>query len=82
MNRYTVYTRPGCQYCTFAKEALTLVGAVVDEVDADGSMYYNDTYVAKGDRKVPKIWVDGDIEIGGYGDLVDHLLALEYGEER
>ncbi len=75
--RFTVYTRPGCQYCTLAKEALSLVGAVVDEVDADSSMYYNDTYVSKGIRQVPKIWLDGDTEIGGYGDLVDYLLDNE-----
>ena len=77
--RYTVYTRPGCQYCTFAVEALGLVGAVIDTVDADSSMYYNETYAAKGVRQVPKIWLDGETEIGGYGDLVDYLLEQEYG---
>lgn len=68
---YTVRTKPGCTYCTQAKELLKQKGLPFEEELYGNSMMIEE-FVAEGFRTFPQIW-DGDHYIGGFDQLKIYL---------
>ncbi len=82
MAEVVIYTRPGCGYCTRAKQLLTSKGSEFTEYN----IWSKDEYMSDmrkrtgGANTVPQIFINGD-HIGGSDDLsmldrAGHLDAL------
>ena len=71
---YTIYSKPNCSYCAWAKDLLTSQGEQYTEFDITIEENYNVLVERLGfqPKTVPQIWVD-DRFIGGYDQLVEHL---------
>ena len=70
---YTIYGQPGCQYCERALEVAKGYGSYqyIDiSESASAQFYIKETLGAK---TVPQIFHD-DKHIGGYEDLLDHIV--------
>lgn len=72
MSHYIIKTRNNCQWCEKAKALMDDVGIAYEvqhhETDADFAGFR-----AAGFKTFPQIFCDGR-QIGGYSDLVAHLL--------
>lgn len=69
----TVYTRPGCPYCTRAKDLLTGKGVAFHEIDASATPELRAEMQQRSGRNTfPQIFV-GSVHVGG----CDDLFALE-----
>lgn len=76
-NEYTIYGTKDCYFCKEAKKLLELKGYPVNYMDAPSSLFFQNTFVSKGIRKVPQIFVteaSGERHIGGYEELVKELM--------
>lgn len=78
---YTIYSSPNCTYCEQAKKLLDMKGLPYNVMDASSSLYFQETFVKKGIRKVPQIFVtdDGPTDreerhIGGFEELMQELM--------
>jgi len=73
MATYIIKTRPSCEWCDKAKNLLVQVGETYPE-----QKHETDVEIAAfkhaGFNTFPQIFCDG-VLIGGYSDLVGHLLA-------
>jgi len=69
-----IYTRPGCGYCTAAKELLTRKKVTFTEFNiAENPAWRQEMYARAGQGATfPQIWI-GDSHIGG----CDNLYALD-----
>lgn len=79
MNKeYTIYGSSNCGYCDQAKKLLDLKELPYNYVDAPSSLYFQETFVKKGVRTVPQIFVnEGSLEerhIGGFEELLRELM--------
>lgn len=76
-----IYSRPGCIYCTKAKDLLKRKGFVYTEYNIDGVTVTKKSIeerIGDGTTKVntiPQIFFD-DKHIGGYVELVEHFANL------
>ena len=76
---YTIYGTPSCSYCDQAKRLLEMKGLPYTYMDAPSSLYFQKTFVDKGIRSVPQIFVN-DIEgtderhVGGFEELMKELM--------
>jgi len=82
MTKIIIYTRPGCGYCTLAKQLLGTKGKEFTEYNIwSKDEYMNDMRKRTGGANtVPQIFINGD-HIGGSDDLyaldrAGHLDAL------
>ncbi|MBV2141888.1 glutaredoxin 3 [Falsochrobactrum sp. TDYN1] len=65
----TVYTRPGCPYCTRAKELLTSKGVEFNEINAGTTPELRAQMRERSGRNTfPQIFV-GSVHVGGCDDL-------------
>jgi glutaredoxin len=74
---YTIYGTKDCHYCKEAKKLLELKGFPCNYMDAPSSLFFQETFVKKGIRKVPQIFVSeeaGERYIGGYEELVKEIM--------
>lgn len=75
---YTIYGTQGCYECTQAKKLLETKGLPLNYIDAPTSLFFQNTFVAKGIRKVPQIYVTdsegNEKHIGGYLELVREVM--------
>lgn len=67
-------SKPGCTYCTQAKELLK-VRALDFTEDARVTPEQQQAFIAEGHRTYPRVFID-DVLIGGFTELRDHLIAL------
>jgi glutaredoxin 3 len=77
MNEYTIYGTQDCHYCKEAKKLLDLKGLPYSYMDAPSSLFFQETFVKKGIRKVPQIFISeesGERHIGGYEELVKEVM--------
>ena len=77
MNEYVIYGAPECSYCEQAKRLLDMKKLPYTYMDAPSSTYFQETFVAKGIRKVPQIFVSelaGERHIGGFEELMKELM--------
>jgi len=77
-----IYTRPGCGYCTMAKQLLTAKGSQFTEYNIWSKDEYKQEMQSRsgGATTVPQVFINGD-HIGGSDDLyaldrAGHLDAL------
>ncbi len=71
----TIYTRPGCPYCTRAKALLTRKGVEFNEINAGATPELRAEMQARSGRNTfPQIFV-GPAHVGGCDDL--HVLEDE-----
>ncbi|WP_374828734.1 glutaredoxin 3 [Paenochrobactrum pullorum] len=65
----TIYTRPGCPYCTKAKALLSQKNVAFNEINAGGTPELRAEMQQKSGRNTfPQIFV-GDYHVGGCDDL-------------
>ncbi|UCD17846.1 MAG: glutaredoxin family protein [Candidatus Zixiibacteriota bacterium] len=66
MPKVTIYTKPGCPYCTAAKEHYTKGGIEFKEIDvyAVEGAKQEAIKLAKGKAMVPVIVEDGRVQVG------------------
>jgi glutaredoxin 3 len=71
MAQVTIYTRPGCGYCSRALSLLEQKGADFTEVHAGGDLEKRKEMIARsnGGSTYPQIFV-GDRHIGGCDDMM------------
>jgi len=70
MDRYEIYTRPGCIYCEKAKRLLKNNHIYFQEYDVYSHPLFMEQMKSRtGNRMYPQIFID-DVGIGGYDDLV------------
>ena len=77
MNEYVIYGAPSCSYCDQAKRLLDMKGLPYTYMDAPSSTYFQETFVNKGIRKVPQIFVSelaGERHVGGFEELMQELM--------
>lgn len=70
---YVIYSSPNCSYCEQAKKLLDLKELPYTVMDAGSSRYFQETFVAKGIRKVPQVFL-GDRHVGGFEELMGELM--------
>jgi glutaredoxin 3 len=65
----TIYTKPGCPYCAAAKEDMKKRGVKYTEFDVTADRRYAEEAVkhSSGNRIVPIIVTDGEVQIGFNG---------------
>lgn len=75
MAHYIIKTRPNCEWCDKAKALLTEIGETYTEqkheTDAEIAAFRH-----AGFKTFPQIFRDG-VLVGGYSELVGHLLSEE-----
>lgn len=66
MSKVTIYTKPGCPYCAAAKEHYKSLGVSYKEVDVFAGDGAKDEALrfSGGERKVPIIVEDGQVQVG------------------
>lgn len=70
MAHIEIYTRPGCGYCTSAKQFLKMKGKSFIEYDVMRDQKRLPELLARtSNRTFPQIFIDGE-SIGGFTDLV------------
>lgn len=75
-----LYTREGCVYCNRAKTLLDGNNIEYDEIEI-GKTITRDEVIAKFPNiKTLPIVTEDEILVGGYDQLVDHLLNKQYGK--
>ena len=69
MPNVTIYTKPGCPYCTAAKEHYTSKGVAFKEISVPGNAALIDEMLKLngGQRVVPTIVEDGNVTVGFNG---------------
>jgi len=72
MNSFTVFTQPGCPFCTKAIELLKLDGQAVNIVDINENPEAREKMVENGFKTVPQVYHNSD-HIGGYEALVQYM---------
>lgn len=72
MQEVIIYTKPGCPYCTSAKQLLARKGATFTEIDILREPARRSEMIgrAKGRSTVPQIFIGG-LHVGGSDDLHD-----------
>lgn len=72
---YTVIGRQNCQFCSLALEDLTAMGeyAIYHDITADSAM--KTLLLMAGFKTVPQVFSPEGQHIGGYTDLVEHLVS-------
>jgi glutaredoxin 3 len=82
MNYFTIYTKPGCAFCTKAKRLVEEKGDTFIEKDASEPDIRVEL-LAKfpGATMVPQIEVNADVLIGGYEQL-EEWYAIRAGAGR
>ena len=77
MKHIEIFTRPGCPYCTQAKQLLKQRGHTFEEHDVDlNPDKLREMLERSPQRTVPQIFIDG-VAIGGFTDLVKLNTTLE-----
>ncbi len=67
----TIYTRPGCSYCTRAKDLLARKGVKFHEINADATPELRAEMQQRSGRNTfPQIFV-GSVHVGGCDDLFE-----------
>lgn len=61
-------TDGSCGYCNQAKGLCESMGLDFEYIDAPTSEYFQNTYVSKGIRTVPQIYVD-NVHVGGFQEF-------------
>jgi glutaredoxin 3 len=77
MKEYTIYGRPLCTYCDQAKRLLDHKEFPYNYVDARDNIYFKKTFIDKGIRTVPQIFVTelgGERHIGGFEELMKEIM--------
>jgi glutaredoxin 3 len=75
MASITIYTKPACPYCVYAKALLRKKGAKFNEISIESDSPAAIAMMKRsGRRTVPQIYI-GDYHVGGFTDLQ----ALEDG---
>ena len=69
-----IYTQNNCNFCKKAKELLQLRNIEYTEINIEESAYGKKFLKDFGYETVPQIWTDKGTHIGGYEELVKHLL--------
>jgi len=73
MNSFTVYTQPGCPFCTKAIELLRENGVLaINTVDINENPDAREKMRANGFKTVPQVYHNSD-HIGGYEALVQYM---------
>lgn len=75
----TIYTRPGCPYCTAAKSLLSRKGVAFEEINAGATPELRAQMQQRSGRNTfPQIFV-GEVHVGGSDDLhaLDHAGRLD-----
>lgn len=71
MSRVTVYSRPGCAFCSKAKSMLSKWQIDFDEITVDNEATQREfDEVTDGAETVPQIFIDGNL-IGGFTELTE-----------
>ncbi|AQX19350.1 MULTISPECIES: glutaredoxin 3 [Bartonella] len=68
MKEITLYTRPGCPYCTKARALFDKKGVKYTDIDASTSLRQQMVQRANGRNTFPQIFI-GDYHVGGCDDL-------------
>ncbi|ENN92037.1 glutaredoxin 3 [Bartonella bovis] len=68
MKEITLYTRPGCPYCTKARTLFDKKGVKYTDIDASTSLRQQMVQRANGRNTFPQIFI-GDYHVGGCDDL-------------
>ncbi|WP_273718957.1 MULTISPECIES: glutaredoxin 3 [Bartonella] len=68
MKEIIIYTRPGCPYCTKARDLLDKKGVKYTDIDASTSLRQEMVQRANGRNTFPQIFI-GDYHVGGCDDL-------------
>ena len=71
-NRFTIFGKPKCDFCTKAKDLLDSKGIsyVYHDIskDADAKSYI----VSRGATEVPQVY-EGSLHVGGFTELAGHI---------
>lgn len=70
---YVIFSKPGCSFCTRAKDLLEILGEDFEEFNIleGDNRETMDTKLGYTARTVPQIWHD-DSYVGGYTELVKY----------
>ena len=69
-----IYTLNSCNFCKKSKELLQSRNIEYTEINIEESAYGKKFLKDFGYKTVPQIWTDDGTHIGGYEELVEHLL--------
>jgi len=72
----TIFTKPGCPFCTNAKKLLTKRNMAFDEISAGQDESLRIVRAITGEKTVPQIFIAG-VHIGGSEELQEYFIDLD-----